>query len=139
MVGKTFYYDLDILERHLDTFGHVNNAKYLEIFEEARWDLVTHNGYGLEEVRSSGKGPIVLQVNLRFKKELRLREKVRVQTSVVSHNKKLSMFRQAMLNPAGEVCAEADFTMGFFDTVVRKLISPTPKWLAALGVANIGA
>jgi acyl-CoA thioesterase FadM len=25
-------------ERNLDSCGHVNNAAYLQIFEEARWD-----------------------------------------------------------------------------------------------------
>ena len=29
-------YKLRIIETHLDMFGHVNNATYLQIFEEAR-------------------------------------------------------------------------------------------------------
>ena len=47
MLGRVHDYQLVIREQHLDTFGHVNNAKYLEILEEARWDLITGNGYGL--------------------------------------------------------------------------------------------
>ena len=41
MLGSVHEYALVIREQHLDTFGHVNNAKYLEILEEARWDLIT--------------------------------------------------------------------------------------------------
>lgn len=38
---KIFQYDMVIKIHHLDTFGHVNNAAYLQIFEEARsWDIL---------------------------------------------------------------------------------------------------
>ena len=50
MPGTVHEYELLIHEAHLDTFGHVNNAKYLEVLEEARWDFITRNGYGLDEV-----------------------------------------------------------------------------------------
>ncbi len=136
MIGKTFHYDLTILERQLDTFGHVNNAKYLEIFEEARWDMVTEGGFGIEDIKISGTGPVVLAVNVKFKKELKLREKIRVSTTTVSYNKKIAMIRQSITNESDEVCAEADFTMGFFDTIARRLISPSEKWKLALGIGN---
>ena len=29
---------------HLDVYRHVNNARYLEFLEEARWDYFDHNG-----------------------------------------------------------------------------------------------
>ena len=29
---------------HTDSFGHVNNAKYLELLEEARWRYAEDNG-----------------------------------------------------------------------------------------------
>ena len=51
MANRTHEYPLLIVERHLDTFGHVNNATYLELFEEARWDWLQQNGYGLDEIR----------------------------------------------------------------------------------------
>ena len=38
MEWKVFTYPLLIKETYLDTFGHVNNATYLTLFEEARWD-----------------------------------------------------------------------------------------------------
>ena len=49
----TFVYETLIRESHLDTFGHVNNATYLQLYEEARWELITRNGYGLAKVRES--------------------------------------------------------------------------------------
>ena len=40
-----FSYKVKIRESHLDTLGHVNNAVYLVLFEEARWAyfLTEHN------------------------------------------------------------------------------------------------
>ena len=49
-----FEYPLVILERHLDMLGHVNNATYLEIFEEARWDFIERRGHGLKNIMASG-------------------------------------------------------------------------------------
>lgn len=37
MLGPIHEYPVVIREHHLDTFGHVNNAAYLDILEEARW------------------------------------------------------------------------------------------------------
>jgi hypothetical protein len=36
---------------------------------------------------------------------------------------------------SGEVACEAEFVLGLFDTQRRKLINPTPKWLASVGLS----
>jgi acyl-CoA thioester hydrolase len=51
MNHKIHTYPLTIKETYLDTFGHVNNAMYLALLEEARWDLITTNGYGLKIIQ----------------------------------------------------------------------------------------
>ena len=63
-------YKLQIIERHLDTFGHVNNAVYLELFEEARWDIISARGYSLDTVLKTRIGPTILGVNVQFRREL---------------------------------------------------------------------
>ena len=55
-----------ISEAHLDSFGHLNNARYLEIFEQARWDLITERGHGIDVIRKTGTGPTVLGIEMRF-------------------------------------------------------------------------
>ncbi len=50
MAYQEHEYQLLIHEGHLDSFGHVNNATYLNLFEEARWDWITARGYGLKEM-----------------------------------------------------------------------------------------
>ena len=130
----TFEYDLTILESHLDTFGHVNNATYLALFEQARWEAITHRGYGLPEVARLKVGPTLLEVNLKFRREIKLRERIKVRTDVAAHNGKITTLRQTMINDRGEDACVAIFTIALFDLRARKLIEPTPEWAFALGL-----
>lgn len=127
------FYELLIIERHLDTFGHVNNATYLEILEEARWDYIDARGYGIKTIREMGQGPTILEWNIKFLKEIRLREKIRIETQTLSYEKKIGRMQQSIFNQRDELCCEAQMVFGLFDTKERKLILPTPEWLQAIG------
>ena len=126
-------YALTILEQHLDTFGHVNNAAYLTIFEQARWELITQRGYGLEKIRETGLGPVILELTLRFKRELTLRQNVVIKTEVPSYEGKVGVMKQVIEDEKGQVCADLELKFGLFDTTARKLVKPTPDWLRAMG------
>ena len=134
MLGAVHEYRMVILENHLDTFGHVNNAAYLQILEEARWDLITRNGYGLDEVHRRRIGPVILDVHLRFAKELRNRQAIVIRSWTESYSRKIAKFAQRILDEAGEVCCDALFTIGLFDLEARRLIRPTPEWVRAMGL-----
>ncbi len=129
-------YPLTILESHLDTFEHVNNAVYLVLFEEARWDLITNNGYGIEKIKETGLSPIILAVNVRFKKELKLRQKISIDTQLHSYDKKIAVIHQKIKDEKDIIYCTAEFTAGLFDTRKRKLVSPTQEWMRALGVCS---
>jgi len=134
-MGSVYEYSLLIRESHLDTFGHVNNAVYLALFEEARWQFVTDNGYGLDKIRETLQGPTILEVNLKFRHEIRLRDQITIKTQLDSYKGKVGIIKQWMYNQRGDMCCEAVFTMGFFDLKTRKLIHPSPEWMAALGAS----
>lgn len=126
-------YELMIRESHLDTFGHVNNAVYLSLYEEARWDLISKRGYDLKKIQKEKKGPVILEVNLKFQKELTLREKITITTELKSYQGKIGQLEQKMIKADGSVASTAIFTFGLFDTVARKLIEPTDDWKHAVG------
>ncbi|OJU82520.1 MAG: thioesterase [Chlamydia sp. 32-24] len=125
-------YPILIKETNLDVYGHVNNSTYLTLFEEARWDLITKQGYGLEQIKKSGIGPIILEVHIKYYKELLLRDEIIIETSAISYEKKIGKLLQKMVRDE-EVCCEALFVMGLFDLKNRKLINPTPEWLQVIG------
>jgi thioesterase III len=136
MLGAVHEYELVIREQHLDTFGHVNNAKYLEILEEARWDLVTRNGYGLAEVMRRRIGPTILELNMKFQRELRNRQRITIRSWTESYVGKIGRFVQQIVDAEGNLCCETLFTIGLFDLTARKLIPPTPEWVKAIGLCE---
>ena len=133
-----FKYELKILEHHLDTFGHVNNATYLALYEEARWDFIDKNNYGIKTILSNQAGPVLLEVNLKFKRELQNRETITIRTYDQWIKGKIMGLSQAMINSSGKICSEASFTLGFMDLKERKLIAPSETWLRACGLEDRG-
>ena len=131
---KTFYYPVLIKEHHLDTFSHVNNATYLELLEEARWEFLNDNGFDLKTIHESGIGPVVLDCHIQFLKELRLRQPVIIESQMVSYEKKIGIMRQDIVDERGVFYSKATMTFGIFDLKTRKLILPPEKWLRAMGI-----
>ncbi len=126
-------YNFVVQETHLDGFGHMNNAVYLELFENARWDFITPRGFGYKHIQEVKIGPTILEINLQFKRELKLRDKIRIDTQTLSYDGKVGILEQRMFNEAGELCTVMSMKLGLFDMKARKLISPTPEWLKAVG------
>lgn len=125
-------YQTVIRERHLDVFGHVNNAQYMVLFEEARWEMITARGYGLNVIFEKKISPIILESTIRFKKELRNRESITIRTRLVSLRKMIGTIQQEIINSSGEIAAEATFLVGCFDLSSRKLVQPNQDWLHAI-------
>lgn len=133
MILPPFEYRVQVKEFHLDTFGHVNNAQYLSLYEEARWDFITTNGFGLERIKIDKAGPVLLETTVKFKRELVNREWITIQSSPGEVNGKIMVINQQMLKEGGKVASEARFAIGFMDLKERKLVSPPDEWLRACG------
>ena len=133
MITPPFEYRVQVKEFHLDTFGHVNNAMYLALYEEARWDFITQNGFGLDRIKSEKAGPVLLETTVKFKRELINREWITITSNPGEVNGKLMTIHQFMLKSDGKIASEASFVIGFMDLKERKLVAPPPEWLAACG------
>ena len=131
----TFKYQMKVLEKHLDSFGHVNNSVYLEMIEEARWDFITEGGYGLEFVQKEQKGPVVLEMHIKYRRELKNREDITIESKTISTTpSKIMKIEQRILKSNGEVSFTAELTVGFMDLKERKLIDPPDYWIKAIGL-----
>ncbi|MFP5492223.1 MAG: acyl-CoA thioesterase [Bacteriovoracia bacterium] len=128
-----FDYRVQVKEFHLDTFGHVNNAMYLVLYEEARWDFITTNGFGLDRIKADKMGPVIIEAQVKFKRELVNREWINIQSRPGEVNGKLMEINQQIVRPDGKVASEAKFLVGFMDLKERKLIVPPQDWLKACG------
>lgn len=132
-----FREDVLICEKHLDTFGHVNNAVYLELYEQARWNFITEGGFGLEEVKKLQIGPIILELNLTFKAEITNRETITITSKFREMKNSLVMILdQQMVKSDGTVASQLKLHAGIMDLQKRKLIRPTPQWFRAIGLSD---
>jgi acyl-CoA thioester hydrolase len=136
MANPIYEYELTILEHHLDTFGHVNNANYLALYEEARWDFITKNNLGLKEILETKVGPVLLDLQLTFKAELKNREKIKIvsQARTEMRNKYVMLLDQKMIKEDGKVASTLTISVGLMDLSARKLMAPTAEWFKALGL-----
>ena len=132
--SEFFEYKLTILEHHLDTFGHVNNATYVAMFEEARWDLITNRGYGIKEVQERRKGPVISGLSVQFLRELKVRETITIRTQAKDYDGKFGKIYQSMINEKGKTACTAEFTWCFFDLESRRRIEAIPEWIEAVGL-----
>ncbi|HEY9839709.1 MAG: acyl-CoA thioesterase [Candidatus Sericytochromatia bacterium] len=128
--------EFTVSETWLDAFGHVNNARYLEIYEQARWNWLVSSGLDMAYIRRSGIAPIILELTLRFRKELLPREQIRIQTWCESYRKKILTIRQELrLIEADEIASELSMTAGLMDMQARKLVEPPPEWQTGFGIS----
>ncbi|MAF79159.1 MAG: thioesterase [Halobacteriovoraceae bacterium] len=133
-VVQEFEYHLKIIEAHLDTFGHVNNATYLELYEEARWDFISERGFGLKDIQKKKMGPVILDLHLKFKRELKNRENIKIVSKSLPQEHPLIMhLEQKMIKENGELASSVTMSVGLMDLEKRKLIKPTAEWLHAIG------
>ena len=127
-------YRLTIRERHVDSYGHVNNATYLELYEEARWEVITPRGFGFKDIQVKRQGPVILEIQIQFRREINLREDITITTQLLDYNGKVGRMKQQMIKADGTVASEVVLTFGLFDLESRKLIEPTREWKMALGL-----
>ena len=82
-------------------------------------------------------GPIVLDLTCRFKRELINREWIQITSKTIEVKRKIMRMQQCILKEDGSVSSEAEFTLGFMDLKLRKMIEPPIEWLNALGIDKL--
>ena len=68
---------------HTDSFGHVNNARYLEIMEEARWQFAEHYGL-IKLLDEENLGFIIIHMDLRFRRPVLEGDRIEVMTRLIT-------------------------------------------------------
>jgi len=106
---------------HTDLYQHVNNARYLEFLEEARWQLVeTHL-----DVNAFTGGKLsffIVNINISYRSPARVGDTVTVRSGLKRIGNKSAVIRQQIINKAtGTVCVDADVTFVIADTGGRPL------------------
>ncbi len=131
---KQFEYVFTVSPDLLDDYNHVNNARYLDLYERARWDILEKSGMGRDTVKKNKIGPVIIEVTVRFSLELLPGEEIKIITTSKRKNELVFYFNQQMVNSKGKIASKAVFTSSLFDLEKRKMVRPDGMWLAAMGL-----
>ncbi|MEZ3499747.1 YbgC/FadM family acyl-CoA thioesterase [Pantoea sp. KPR_PJ] len=108
---------------HLDVYQHVNNARYLEFLEEARW-------HWLEEVnafnwlREQQLAFVVVNININYRRPAVLGDVLTIYSDMKQLNGKSGIIVQhVMLEASDTVVADAALTFVCIDLRTQKAVS----------------
>jgi thioesterase-3 len=107
---------------HLDLYQHVNNARYLEFLEEARWTYFEERA-DLPAFLASGIALIVVNINIDYRHPATMNDELAIATSVKSVGNRSAVIHQRVtLDGSDKVVAEADVTFVAFDGRQNKAV-----------------
>lgn len=79
--NTTYQYHIEARGNELDSYNHVNNAVYLNYMEQARWSIFQKTGL-LHLLKGSGNKIVVVEMNIRYMKEIKIFDKVIIETRI---------------------------------------------------------
>ena len=90
-----------------DVYGHLNNANYLYIYEEARAEGLEEIGIPIRFLNEKGISIYLTKINLKFIKSVMLEDIVTIKSRIIEHNRLKFVWEQNMYNSQGEICNSA--------------------------------
>ena len=109
---------------HEDRFGHVNNARYLELLEEARWAHLEERGLDPEFLDDRGIFPVVVRLSISYRRPASAGDVLEITADVVrAGRRRIVIVQQARFASSEELCVEAELTVMFLD---RRTGRPVP-------------
>ncbi|WP_317179857.1 YbgC/FadM family acyl-CoA thioesterase [Lelliottia amnigena] len=107
---------------HLDVYQHVNNARYLEFLEEARWDGL-ESSESFRWLTAQNIAFVVANININYRRPAVLGDRLTVTSLVQQLNGKSGVLSQVVtLDPEGQVVADALITFVCIDLKTQKAL-----------------
>lgn len=133
MSNFRFYHPIEVRYGDLDPQGHLNNAKFVTFFEQARIQYIRHLGLYKEGQSFMEIGVILADVHVAYRKpvEWGMPVKVGVRISKVG-NKSMTVEQNVVHAETGEVFAEGEVVMVAFDYYQNKSIPVPQEWRDAI-------
>lgn len=107
---------------HIDIFSHVNNARYLEFMEEARW-VVIDKYIDLKRMQAKGIIFVVVNININYRRPASVGDILELYLGLTKIGGKSAVFYQEIrLKGTDTVVADADVTFVFADKNTGKAV-----------------
>lgn len=105
---------------HMDVYQHVNNARYLEFLEEARWEGL-ENSAGFQWMTEHNIAFIVVNINISYRRPAVLGDVLRITSNLQQLSGKSGVLSQVVtLEPEGQTVADALLTFVCIDLKTQK-------------------
>ena len=115
--------EIKVRNYHLDQFGHVNNARYLEFLEEGRWTYSEENGL-VEIYEKQGIGHVAVNININYRKSAVAGDILIIETDVSKKSEKsVTMQQKVFLEDSKTLIADAAVTNVFLDVKTGNVLT----------------
>lgn len=117
--------DIRVRGYHLDVYQHVNNGRYMEFLEEARWDFMEKTGF-TEQLDALGRALVVVNININYRRTGLLHDLLRVSVRLSKVGNKSAQFEQVVTRIVDgkeeDVVADALVTFCVMDPAIEKAV-----------------
>jgi thioesterase-3 len=105
---------------HIDVYQHVNNARYLEFLETARWEWLD-NKSGFKWMSANHIAFIVVNININYRKPAKLGDVLRIDSSLQQINERSGVIEQ-VITLEGNIIADTTLTFVCIDLRTQKAL-----------------
>ena len=107
---------------HIDIFSHVNNARYLEFMEEARW-VAIDKYIDFKRMKAKGIIFVVVNININYRRPASMGDILELYLDLTKIGGKSAIFYQEIrLKGTDTVVADAQVTFVFADKTTGKAV-----------------
>ena len=122
---------------HIDFFSHVNNARYLEFMEEARW-VVIDKYIDLKRMQAKGIIFVVVNININYRRPASVGDILELYLGLTKIGGKSAVFYQEIrLKGTDTVVADAQVTFVFADNHTGKAVKIDDEIKGLIGKIKI--
>lgn len=108
---------------HLDVYQHVNNARYLEFLEEARWQWL-EDAHAFNWLLEQKLAFVVVNININYRRPAVLGDILEIHSNMVQLNGKSGVLEQrVMLSGKETVVADAALTFVCINLLSQKTVA----------------
>ncbi|MFA5498801.1 MAG: acyl-CoA thioesterase [Candidatus Cloacimonadia bacterium] len=105
-----FEYQRKIYGFECDIYGHLNNANYLHLLEEARSEALEQAGFSLKELNERGVHIYLKKIEIDYLLGVNFGEVITIKTSTMELSKIKFVWLQEIYNRAGKLTTKAIVT-----------------------------
>lgn len=120
----------------LDTSAHLNNGRYLALMDLGRLDIMVRSGLWRAVLRHRWT-PVASAIKIRFRRELRLFQRLEIATRIVAWDATNVVMEQQFIfmggSKAGQIAALALFKGGLYDRAQGRFV-PIERLMAEIGI-----